>query len=248
LFLFPDCRYEAYISTPLSSAICEHGSFVPYIFSDEELRQFLRQADSIPIENHSPYQHLFYPLLFRLLYGCGLRLNEALTLKIRNVDFENGILTILGTKFDKDRLVPMKESLTRRCQVFLDARHKCPEPSALFFPAPDGGVYAHVTIYAKFRKVLKNAGISHGGRGNGPRIHDFRHTFAVHCLRQWMRDGTNVENALKYLSVYMGHVNTVGTHTYLRLTAELFPDIITKVEAFAGNVVPKLEEGDYESY
>jgi integrase len=130
----------------------------------------------------------------------------------------------------------------------MNVRHKSPELDSLFFPAPDGGVYSHGTIYYKYREVLKNAGISYGGRKNGPRIHDFRHTFAVHCLRKWMSDGTDLENALQYLSVYMGHVNAAGTHTYLRLTAELFPDITSKVEAFAGNVVPKLEDGDYESY
>lgn len=240
--------YEAYIPAPLGTAICEHGAFVPYIFSDNELRGYFRQIDNLRNWNYSPYQHLFYPLLFRLLYACGLRLNEALTIKIRDVDLENGILTIRGAKFDKDRLVPMSESLTNRCQAFMNASHKTLNPDSLFFPAPDGMVYSHGTIYAKHRGALKNAGISYGGRKNGPRIHDFRHTFAVHCLRRWMRNGIDVENAMLYLSAYMGHVNTAGTHTYLRLTAELFPDIITKVEAFAGNVVPGLDGDDYENH
>jgi integrase len=202
----------------------------------------------MPREGHSIYQHLFYPLLFRLLYGCGLRLNEALTLKIKEVDLESEILTIRGAKFDKDRLVPMCESLAQKCRDFIEIRHKPKDPNSLLFPSPDGGIYSHSAIYAKYRKTLKNAGVSYGGRGHGPRIHDFRHTFAVHCLRKWMRNGNDVENALMYLSAYMGHVNTVGTHTYLRLTAELFPDIIAKVETFAGDIVPLLEEGDYASY
>jgi len=240
--------YEAYIPSSIGSKICENGTFAPYIFSNDEVRSFLQQADKIPQNNYSPYQHLFYPLLFRLLYSCGLRLNEVLSLKVQAVDLENGVLKILGTKFDKDRLVPMSESLTYRCRDFMNARHKLSSPDVLFFSAPDGNVYSHGTIYAKYRSVLKNAGISYGGRGKGPRIHDFRHTFAVHCLRKLMRDNIDIENALLYLSTYMGHVNVSGTHTYMKLTAELFPDIIAKVEAFAGNVIPRLEVSDYEGY
>jgi integrase len=240
--------YEAYVPLHLGTSVCEHGAFVPYIFNDCELQSFFREIDQLRNWNYSPYQHLFYPLLFRILYACGLRLSEALTVKIRDVDLENGIFTIRGAKFDKDRLVPMAESLISRCREYMEARHKSYTFDSLFFPAADGGVYSHGAVYYKYREALKNAGISYGGRGKGPRIHDFRHTFAVHCLRKWMRDGTYVENAMIYLSTYMGHANTTGTHIYLRLTAELFPDIIKKVEAFAGNVIPKLEVDDYENH
>ena len=168
-------------------------------------------------------------------------------LKIHDVNLKTGVLTIRGTKFDKDRLVPMHETLVARFRQYAKERLSSFDEKSLFFPAPDGNFYSGNTIYGKFRLILKKAGISHGGRGKGPRVHDFRHTFAIHCLRQWMRNNTNIENALQYLSVYMGHYNTKATHTYLRLTAELFPEIISKSEAFANEIIPSLEEVDYES-
>ncbi len=233
--------YDAYIASLTPTSKFEKKEFVPYIFSDDELCRFFAAIDTIPRGAHSPYQHLTFPLLFRLLYGCGLRLSEALMLKIKDVDLKQGVLSIRGTKFGKDRLVPMVPSLTARCSVFMDTRHVLSNKETLFFPALDGSVYSHSAVYQRYRGALWKAGISYGGRGHGPRIHDFRHTFSVHCLRNWMRNGIDVENALPYLSAYLGHVNTQATHTYLRLTAELFPEIVTKAEVFAGHVIPRLE-------
>lgn len=87
---------------------------------------------------------------------------------------------------------------------------------------------------------LYHAGISHGGKGHGPRIHDIRHTFAVHCLQRWVDENIDLETVLPYLSTYMGHVGIQSTQEYLHLTSELFPQI---TRAFEGsfNVFPKLE-------
>ncbi|WP_304433335.1 tyrosine-type recombinase/integrase [Acutalibacter muris] len=236
--------YDAYIASLVPINTFKKMEFTPYIFSDDELCRFFAAIDAIQKSVHSPYQHLTFPLLFRLLYGCGLRLNEALTLKIEDVDLAQGVLSIRGTKFGKDRLVPMVPSLVTQCAAFMDSRHTLSSPKELFLPAPDGGIYSHTAVYRRYRDTLWTAGISYGGRSHGPRIHDFRHTFSVHCLRNWMRSGMDVENALPYLSAYLGHVNTQATHTYLRLTAELFPEIVTKAEAFAGHVIPHLEVQD----
>lgn len=240
--------YDAYIASLSPTSRFEKKEFVPYIFSDDELCRFFAAIDTIPKGAHSPYQHLTFPLLFRLLYGCGLRLSEALTLKIKDVDLVQGVLSIRGSKFGKDRFVPMASSLTDRCSVFLDARYIFAGEETLFFPAPDGNIYSHTAVYQKYRAALWKAGISYGGRNHGPRIHDFRHTFSVHCLRNWMRRGMDVENALPYLSAYLGHVNTQATHTYLRLTAELFPEIVIKTENFAGQVIPQPEVQEYEMF
>ncbi len=233
--------YDAYICPPMPKGILEQGAFVPYIFSVDELHRLFAALDAIPKNANSPFQHLIFPLLFRMLYGCGLRLSEALMLRIKDVDLKLGVLNIRSSKFGKDRLVPMSDSLVERCAAFMDARHSFSDDEALFFPAPDGGVYSHSAVYGRFRNALWKAGISYGGRTRGPRIHDLRHTFSVHCLRNWMHNGIDAENALPYLSAYLGHVNTQATHTYLRLTAELFPEIITKFETFAGHVIPRLE-------
>jgi integrase len=221
--------------------------FMPYIFSEDELRR-LFTAKPFVQDNRGKYQFKMYPLIFRLLYGCGLRLSEALKLKISDIDFTENILTIRDTKFEKTRYVPMCESLSRLCCDFLKIRHINPQPDEWFFKSKDGGVYSVGTIYATFRAYLKSAGISHGGRGKGPRIHDLRHTFAIHCLRKFMREDSNVEEALRVLSAYMGHSETKYTHTYLRLSAELFPEIHAKLNTFSPNIIPHYSEEDFEDY
>jgi integrase/recombinase XerD len=109
---------------------------------------------------------------------------------------------------------------------------------APFFPAPHGGAYTAGTVYKAFRQWLWAAGISHGGRGRGPRLHDWRHTFAVHCLRRWVEDGTDLSVALPYLSAYLGHTGLRGTQDYLRLTAELYPALVTRLPAQFGACIP----------
>jgi integrase len=157
-------------------------SFVPYIFTRDELTRFFDTADNIILKNQAPLAYRIYPLMFKMIYCCGLRKSEAINLRPRHVDLKNGILTILETKHNKDRLVPMSDSLTQLCRDY--AAEVLPEGSAYFFPAPDSG-HLHVgTVYTRFRDLLWKAGIPHGGRCKGPRVHDFRHSFAVHRLAE----------------------------------------------------------------
>ncbi|HCT63854.1 MAG TPA: integrase, partial [Lachnospiraceae bacterium] len=222
--------YEAYIpSTDMLGGT--KTNFVPYIFNTDELSSFFKEADTIKQQKQSPKKHIIVPLLFRILYGCGLRLSEALNLRIKDVDVETGVLTIFYAKFNHQRLVPMSDSLTKRCKSYLNTVHIASKPDDIFLPSTGKNVYAQSLIYREFRKLLWKAGISHGGKGNGPRIHDFRHTFAVHCLKQWVLNGVDVAATLPILSAYLGHANLQGTQHYLRLTADLFPEITATVEA-----------------
>ncbi|QGU00314.1 Integrase/recombinase, RitB [Candidatus Syntrophocurvum alkaliphilum] len=89
-----------------------------------------------------------------------------------------------------------------------------------------------------FRKIIWQANISHSGKG--PRLHDLRHTFAVHCLKKWVLAGENLTNLLPYLSVYLGHNDLRGTQHYLRLTSDLYPTITTSVEQHFSNTIPEV--------
>jgi integrase len=164
--------------------------------------------------------------------------SEALHLTLGEVNTDEGILTIRNAKFHKDRMVPMHPSLTERCRIYVDAMHVMRQSEQPFFPSPYGGPYGERTIYAYFRRFIWEAGISHGGRGKGPRVHDLRHVFAVHCLKRWVRGAVDLTVALPYLSAYLGHTGLKGTQRYLRLTAELYPDIVAAVEERFGHVVP----------
>lgn len=229
--------HEAYIF-PAASISIDRYSYVPYIFSEIELKNIFIVCDNYPVSDVSAKRHLIIPLLFRVLYGCGLRISEALNLKLKDVDLKQGILFIQDTKFGKERKVAMAEVLTRRCRLYLAENHYLDNSDTFLFPSPYGGHYKESTIYKLFREVLWKAGISHSGKG--PRLHDFRHTYAVHCLKKWVLNEENITNLLPYLSVFLGHVDLRGTQHYLRLTADLYPKIIDSVEQEFAYIIPEV--------
>lgn len=229
--------YEAYIF-PDATVTIDRYSYVPYIFSEGELRSIFTVCDNYPVSDTSPNRHLILPLLFRMLYGCGLRISEALNLKLNDVDLKQGTLFIRDTKFGKERIVPMAETLTKRCRLYAGIIHNYDSCNAFFFPSPYGGRYKESTIYKLFRGVLWKAGISHSGKG--PRLHDIRHTFSVHCLGKWVSNKEDLTNLLPYLSAYLGHVDLRGTQHYLRLTADLYPKIIASVEENFLSLIPEV--------
>ena len=208
------------------------------MLTDEELRKFFRAVDGLQPTARSPLRHLIMPEVFRLLYGCGFRVSEVLKLRVRDVDLNQGIITVRQGKFRKDRLVPPSLPLVNRLRKYAAHFEKRP-PDAIFFPGPNGGPFSLYTVYGLFRQLLLQCGISHGGRGKGPRIHDARHQFAVQSLRRWYQAGEDLDAKLPLLATYLGHVNLSGTQHYLHLTAELFPEITARSDAAFGDVIPR---------
>jgi len=223
---------------PDATVAARKSIFVPRMLTEEELRKFFRAVDTLEPTARSPLRHLIMPEVFRLLYGCGFRVREVLNLRIRDVDLNQGIITVRQGKFRKDRLVPPALSLVNRLRKYAGYFDSRP-PDAVFFPGPNGRPFALRTVYTLFREMLLQCGIPHAGRGKGPRIHDYRHLFAVHTLRRWYRDGEDLEAKLPLLATYLGHQHLSGTQHYLHLTAEIFPEITARVEAAFGEVIPR---------
>lgn len=211
--------------------------FVARIFTPGEIGRLLAAVDQMPPDARSPQRHRVMPALFRVLYGCGLRLGEALRLRVENVDLAAGVLTIREAKFRKDRLVPMAASLRAYLQRYHEDMGDRPS-DAIFFAAPHGRVYSTHTPYAVFRRMLRAAKIPHGGRGQGPRVHDIRHTFAVRRLEAWYREGADLSSKLPVLSTYLGHESIAGTQRYLQLTVSLHPDLSSVLEQQYGALIP----------
>jgi len=145
--------YEAYIYPTTTNSI-DRYSYVPYIFSETELKNIFTICDNYPTSDVSPYRHLVLPFLFRILYGCGLRISEALKLKLKDVDLDQGTLFIRNTKFGKERKVPMVEPLTKRCRQYIETIHSLESSDTFLFPSPFGGRYKESTIYKLFREIL----------------------------------------------------------------------------------------------
>lgn len=217
------------------------SGFTPYIFTHGEIQKiFLALDQMMPVPNNRVL-HIQYQLLFRILYGCGLRISEALELRISDVDVGHGILTIRDSKFGKDRLIPMSGSLTQRCGNYMTHTLGNTEPEALFFSNRRGEKKSNVDAHQWFRKVLRQCGIPYRGKGKGPRQHDLRHTFAVHSLQRWAEAGKDIYTMLPLLSTYLGHASIHATQDYLRLTSEIYPDIINTLEQAHGNLIPEME-------
>ena len=187
------------------------------------------------------------PVFFRLIYTCGLRVSEARLLKVNDVDLDNGILTINNSKKDNSRLVPMSDSLTKRCLKYSTAVHQHSNPDDYYFPAIDRKPMTIGNVYKNFRKFLWRAGISHGGRGCGPRIHDFRHSFCVHCLKKWSEEEKDLMVYLPILRTYLGHDSFKETAYYLQLIADIFPDITLKLETIYPDLIPDLAGDIHEA-
>jgi len=219
----------------------------PYIFSNEELKNFFNRTDKCHIRPESPYRHLFMPIFFRLIYSCGLRVSEARHLKLKDVDLNHNVLTIVSAKNNKDRLVPISSKMNQRCASYFNLVHLMSSGEDYFFPNIDGNPMTLTNAYKNFRKFLWQAGISHGGRGKGPRIHDLRHTFAVNRLKNWITEGKDLHTLLPVLQAYLGHESYYETAYYLRLTADMFPFIVVKSHEKFGNLIPILEEATDES-
>ncbi len=212
------------------------SSFIPHIFTNDEMKRLFLEADAIVPHLNSPHRGDVASLLFRTLYSCGLRINEALALTVMDVDLENGVITVKDGKGKVDRYVPMNQGLTQRCLKYKSTVLNGVGDSDIFFAAPDGGQYSMSTITYMWNQIMKSAGIPKND--DGPRIHDLRHTFAVHCLKKWVDNGENINAMLPVLSSYLGHVNLGSVNKYLRLTADVFPDITKLVEKHFGYIIP----------
>ena len=215
--------------------------YTPYIFTEEELTRFFETVDHLQPMCNSPYMHRVLPVLFRFLYGCGLRISEALHLQIADVDLTEGLITIRHTKNDQERLIPLSPSLQKIALHYVQQVHSHPSPQDYFFPAHDRTVLIRLDVDHHFKKLLWESGIPYRGRGVGPRIHDFRHTFAVHSLRKSVTEGRDIYTTLPMLSVYLGHQSIAATEVYVRLTADSFPDILRSMEPSSHPIFPREE-------
>lgn len=217
------------------------SDFVPYIFSNDEMSRIFNVTDHLEELPHIPNYRLFFQTIIRLLYSTGLRISEALSLRVEDVDFQNGIITILNGKGNVSRLVPFNSSLGE----WLEKYHftSCSVNDIFFFESPRkrGGKRSRVAIGHTFQNViLPRAQIKRKSDNSGPRLHDLRHTFACHCLDKMIADGMDPYCSLPYLSTYMGHKGLESTEKYLRLTvehldkiAESCSDIYSRKEALS---------------
>jgi len=189
------------------------------------------------------------PALLRLLYSTGVRISEALDLRNKDVNMNDGYLVIKDSKNGKQRMLPFSESLTIVLKDYVNHRNRLPVPvfeEDPFFISLNGSRCSSDTVYKWFRKILRQAKIPFTGNHNGPRVHDLRHTFAVTSLARMGETGVDLYSKLPVLSTCLGHQSLNATNSYVRLTAEMFPGLLKSADLVCLNVFPDLMS--YESH
>ena len=203
----------------------------PYLYSEDEIRRLLDAAQQLP-PTHG-LRGLTYYCLLGLLAVTGLRLGEARNLQLPDVDLAAGLLTIRGAKFGKSRLVPIHPSTQHVLAAYAARRDRmlASRPAPAFFVSTRGTRLDAGTVHRTFYALSRQTGLRGPTASHGPRLHDFRHRFAVQTLVQWYRAGQDVERRLPLLSTYLGHVHVADTYWYLTACPELMGAAVQLLEA-----------------
>lgn len=224
-----------------------HEDYKPYIFTHEEIKLIFSETDHI--KENTQNTHYLYPVLLRAQYCCGLRISETLSLRMKDVDMEEKIFHVHNAKNNKDRDIPFTDSLCSYLNWYMKKIHTVYNEDDFFFKSRWGnGHYNKGSIEAYFRKILFRCGIPHGGRKNGgPHLHCLRHTFCCHSLEKMLENGLGHQAALPLLQHYLGHTSLSATGRYLKLTAEAFPNLQSKINEMYADILPSLHvRYDYE--
>jgi integrase len=197
------------------------GRARPYLYSDQEVQQLLVAAAALP--PRASLRGATYHCLFGLLAVTGLRISEAISLELQDVDLEHGVLTIRGAKFGKSRLVPLHVSTirvithyARRRDRYLGTSH-----APRFLVNDRGKTLESSNVRRTFYRLSRQIGLRGPKDRHGPRLHDFRHRFAVRTLMRWYRSGQDSERRLPVLSTYLGHAHISDTYWYLSAHPQL---------------------------
>lgn len=203
---------------------------MPYVYSDAEIDALLTAALALPPEDG--LRRWTYYTLFGLFAVTGMRLSEAIGLERDDVDLNAGVLTVRLTKFGKSRLVPLHPTTRAALHCYADRRDarlgsRC---GSTFFVAERGGRLLPEYVHRVFWRLSREVGLRHRGGRAGPRVHDFRHRFAIRTLLDWYRDGKDAERQLPVLSTYLGHACVRDTYWYLSACPELMEEAARRLD------------------
>jgi len=192
--------------------------YTPYIFSDKELDELFKQSDLETFDSKAPAKHLIIPVIYRLIYLCGLRPNEGRELMKKDVDLESGTIFIQKNKSHRERLLPMADDVIEMCRAYQRKLFLIYPDSEYFFPSPSGRPYSSKWLTMHFLK-LWNASKAQGHTAR-VRVYDLRHRYATAVFMRWLDEKEDLYALLPYLSAYMGHAQLEDTAYYIHLLPE----------------------------
>jgi len=222
------------------------ADFTPYIFTQEQMDAIFAACDAYRLYDVRMGTSLIaMPALLRMLYGTGARISEALSIINEDVHLNEGYIHLRKTKNGTERIVPVSTSLYGILSEYLMYRDRMPiagisAPKHAFFVKADGTTFNASAVYKFFRKLLDQCGIPFKGNHHGPRVHDLRHTFAVHSLVQMDHNDVDLYTGLPILSACLGHHSLSSTEQYVRLTYAMYPELQRQCSPINAFVYPKL--------
>ena len=222
----------------LQAAKCQQRA--PYIYSEDDIRQLFttaRQWTSCRV----PLRHLTLQAMLALAYGAGLRVGELVRLTLGDLDLTQATIEIRDTKFFKSRRLPLSSTVMSALQQYLTARRQAgasqAADSALFWNEQHRRGYALVTAKHLLTQVIRRAGLKPKLGRTGPRVHDLRHTFVVHRMLGWYREGIDPQQRLHHLATWMGHKDINSTLVYLTITQELLQEASQRFHRYGAQAI-----------
>jgi integrase len=219
------------------------SDFEPYIFTIEEMERIFDAADDLILTRPSSRIAAEFPVLLRILYGCGLRLGEAMSLTWDDVDLHEGVLTVREAKNRKQRIVPMSGELTRILTLYRNAPCYSMKDHDFLFRKEDGARRGKSSYWRLFDEVLCGLGIkgahNYRFRSRGPCIHSLRHVFVLHSFLKAEAEGRTFIETVPFLSTYLGHSGLTETEKYLKARHEMYRESHEKIAAYTVDVFPE---------
>lgn len=215
-----------------------------HIFTEAEIQAFFASIDRCKKSPYSPMRCYVIPVIFRLLYTCGLRASEARLLHVDDIDLSTGRIFIRKSKGWEARVIyASKDMLDLLCRYDRIIRNAFPDREA-FFPNQSGGYYNKSTLgvwFHEFWDPLPEAAVT---KGNKPRVHDFRHTFCVYRLNKWVSGNADLNGLYPYLSEFMGHSNFADTDYYLTLAEPFYSEFESRMRTVNTAILPEVPHED----
>ncbi|MBZ5687746.1 MAG: tyrosine-type recombinase/integrase [Acidobacteriia bacterium] len=212
------------------------SAFVPYIYSRTQIRLLLASVRACQKPDACQFDARTLRAFLLFLYGTGALVGEACSLRREDVNFKKRVMTIRGNRFDRSREIPIGPDLFKVLRRYHITNHRKGEMNGpQFFLNKEGNALNQRTLIGAFRRLRQLAGVArHDGAIYQPRMHDFRHTFAVHRLSAWIKHGADLNRMIPALSAYIGQVGLGSTYRYLNLTPERFREQLDKLSPRRG--------------
>jgi integrase len=219
------------------------AEFKPYVFSADEMAQIFETADDFILTNPNSKIAAEFPILLRILYGCGLRLGEAEALAWDNIDLDSGVITVKAAKNQKQRIVPMSGELAGILKLYKTSSLFGSNKNGHLFTKTNGQRRSKGAYWCIFNRILNDVGIKNPQntkyRSRGPCIHSLRHTFTLHSLLKAESEGRGFMETVPFLSTYLGHEGLMHTDKYLKARHELYAASHSAIAGYTRGVFPQ---------